>query len=289
MSSPSSIASSSNGRLDTRRSPTKVMNSPGIRRHSTSPQRGRYELARRPSDPERPHRDYSPSRRQYPPWLGHGNEQSSIPTRSENGQSPQDHSRAQRGSDLRVDTQMDGRARDGSHTMSAAPDGSQAERDSYQSPPTPYSSGGHGPSRRQNHAQRRTAKWKAGGSKRGGNYNNNQQRQYQNRKPYNRNQPKSAQDDIRSSKSSATPLPPSPSPNTSSPFDQYTNLSSIDLDHAKDLVLDLLGWGVPPQHLLDRGVSPQLMHRVFTDLQLQLPQDFVPPLHTSADTPVLQT
>jgi hypothetical protein len=121
-----------------------------------------------------------------------------------------------------VDTQMDGRARDGSHTMSAAPDGSQAERDSYQSPPTPYSSGGHGPSRRQNHAQRRTAKWKAGGSKRGGNYNNNQQRQYQNRKPYNRNQPKSAQDDIRSSKSSATPLPPSPSPNTS-PFDQYTN------------------------------------------------------------------
>ena len=285
------------------------MNSPGVRRHSASPRRERYELARRPSDPERPYRDYSPSRRQYPPRLGHGDVQSSVPTRSGDVHSPQSHPRTHREPDLRVDTRMDGRARDGSHTMSAAPQGTQAERD-YRSPETPYSSAGPGPTRRQNHAQRRTAKWKAGGSRKGGNYSNNQQRQYQNRRPYNRNQPDSAQDDIQSSKSPATPPPSSPNQNSSSPFDQYTNrtsptsrdhsishaldlnlpaVSPTDLDHAKDLVLDLLGWGVPPQHLLDRGVSSQLMHRVFTDLQLQLPQDFVIPPHTLPDTPVVQS
>ncbi|KAJ2928463.1 hypothetical protein H1R20_g8631, partial [Candolleomyces eurysporus] len=60
-------------------------------------------------------------------------------------------------------------------------------------------------------------------------------------------------------------------------WDHYTNLSLDDLDHAKDLVLDLLGWGVEPQYLLDSGVSAELIHRVFTDLNLQLPRDFVPP------------
>ena len=227
MSSPSSIASSSNGRLDTRRSPTKAMSdSLGIRRHSTSPRRGRYELTRRPSDPERPHRDYSPSRPQYPPRHGNelrGNQRAhsgSFPTRSGGNpdHSPESHPRTQREPDLRVDTQMDGRARDGSHAMSA-PYGT-AERD-YQSPEAPYSSGGGGPARRQNHAQRRTARWKAGGAKKGGNNNQQRQHQYQNRKLYNRNQPKSS-DDIQSSNSPTTPRPSSPNRNATS-FDQYTN------------------------------------------------------------------
>ncbi|KAJ2919689.1 hypothetical protein MD484_g641, partial [Candolleomyces efflorescens] len=60
-------------------------------------------------------------------------------------------------------------------------------------------------------------------------------------------------------------------------WDHYTNLSLDDLDRAKDLVLDLLGWGVQPQYLLEAGVSAELIHRVFTDLNLRLPRDFVPP------------
>ena len=37
------------------------------------------------------------------------------------------------------------------------------------------------------------------------------------------------------------------------------------------LVLDLLGWGVSPEYLLQRGISHALLYTVFTDLRLQLP------------------
>ena len=43
--------------------------------------------------------------------------------------------------------------------------------------------------------------------------------------------------------------------------------------HAKILILDLLGWGVPPEYILDRGVSHKLLCTVFKDLNLRLPEN----------------
>ncbi|OJA16872.1 hypothetical protein AZE42_11242 [Rhizopogon vesiculosus] len=61
---------------------------------------------------------------------------------------------------------------------------------------------------------------------------------------------------------------------------QYSELDTRpmtreDLDHAKDLVLDLLGWGVSPQYLIEAGVSMGILHRVFTELNLRLPTNLV--------------
>jgi hypothetical protein len=50
-----------------------------------------------------------------------------------------------------------------------------------------------------------------------------------------------------------------------------------DLDHAKNLVLDLLGWGVSPQYLVEAGVSAGVLHRVFVELNLRLPTNLVLP------------
>lgn len=44
-------------------------------------------------------------------------------------------------------------------------------------------------------------------------------------------------------------------------------------DIAKDIVLDLLGWGVPPDYLLDCGLSRQIVYYVFTELNLRLPSN----------------
>lgn len=49
------------------------------------------------------------------------------------------------------------------------------------------------------------------------------------------------------------------------------SVSDADLDQAKVLVLDLLGWGVSPEYLIERGISHALVYTVFTDLQLRLP------------------
>ncbi|KAH6891807.1 hypothetical protein BKA70DRAFT_1326183 [Coprinopsis sp. MPI-PUGE-AT-0042] len=54
-------------------------------------------------------------------------------------------------------------------------------------------------------------------------------------------------------------------------------VSVQELDHAKNLVLDLLGWGVAPEFLVDEGVSAQLIYRVFTDLNLRLPTNLRAP------------
>ncbi|EIM87991.1 uncharacterized protein STEHIDRAFT_155350 [Stereum hirsutum FP-91666 SS1] len=40
---------------------------------------------------------------------------------------------------------------------------------------------------------------------------------------------------------------------------------------AKEAVLDLLGWGVPSEYLVDCGLSRQLLYYVFTELNLHLP------------------
>jgi hypothetical protein len=45
------------------------------------------------------------------------------------------------------------------------------------------------------------------------------------------------------------------------------------LDQAKDIVLDLLGWGVTPEYLVDCGVSSQALYRIFGDLRLRLPKN----------------
>ncbi|EED82371.1 predicted protein [Postia placenta Mad-698-R] len=44
-------------------------------------------------------------------------------------------------------------------------------------------------------------------------------------------------------------------------------------DTAKDIVLDLLGWGVPPEYLVDCGLSREIVYYVFVELNLRLPQN----------------
>jgi hypothetical protein len=45
-------------------------------------------------------------------------------------------------------------------------------------------------------------------------------------------------------------------------------------DTIKDIILDLLGWGVPPAYLVDCGVSREAVFYVFSELNLALPQGF---------------
>jgi hypothetical protein len=42
---------------------------------------------------------------------------------------------------------------------------------------------------------------------------------------------------------------------------------------AKDIVLDLLGWGVEPEYIAETGVSREIIFYVFTDLHLRLPHN----------------
>lgn len=44
-------------------------------------------------------------------------------------------------------------------------------------------------------------------------------------------------------------------------------------DAAKDAILDLLGWGVPPEYLVDCGLTRELVFHVFNELNLRLPQN----------------
>ena len=45
-------------------------------------------------------------------------------------------------------------------------------------------------------------------------------------------------------------------------------------DTAKDIILDLLGWGVPPGYLVDCGLSREIVFYVFSELNLRLPDGF---------------
>lgn len=47
-------------------------------------------------------------------------------------------------------------------------------------------------------------------------------------------------------------------------------------DAAKDIVLDLLGWGVPPEYLVTCGLSRQIVYYVFVELNLRLPTNLDP-------------
>ena len=51
-------------------------------------------------------------------------------------------------------------------------------------------------------------------------------------------------------------------------------MTQAQYDAAKDIVLDLLGWGVPPDYLVSCGVSREIMFYVFTELNLRLPSNF---------------
>ncbi|KIJ64972.1 hypothetical protein HYDPIDRAFT_40137 [Hydnomerulius pinastri MD-312] len=79
-----------------------------------------------------------------------------------------------------------------------------------------------------------------------------------------------------------TPSPVADSNRTSTPATSChtptvdDGMTAEDLDRAKSLVLDLLGWGVTPEYLVDYGVSAGALYRIFTDLRLRLPTNLVP-------------
>ncbi|KAF8961852.1 hypothetical protein BDZ97DRAFT_1177217 [Flammula alnicola] len=70
---------------------------------------------------------------------------------------------------------------------------------------------------------------------------------------------------------SSPKVPPKVSSSAPAPPMSSFPLSPEELDHAKTLVLDLLGWGVDPEYLVDSGVSSEAIFRIFTDLNLRLP------------------
>lgn len=54
----------------------------------------------------------------------------------------------------------------------------------------------------------------------------------------------------------------------------YTNTVSIDqLNMTKELVLDLLGWGVSPEYLVECGLTRHAIFYAFTELNLKLPKN----------------
>ncbi|KAI5989074.1 hypothetical protein EDD15DRAFT_2171747, partial [Pisolithus albus] len=50
-------------------------------------------------------------------------------------------------------------------------------------------------------------------------------------------------------------------------------MTQQEYDTAKDVVLDLLGWGVPPEYLVEHGISRHIIYYVFTELNLRLPDN----------------
>lgn len=50
-------------------------------------------------------------------------------------------------------------------------------------------------------------------------------------------------------------------------------MNQSQYDTAKDIVLDLLGWGVQPEYLVDCGLSREIVYYVFSELQLRLPSN----------------
>ncbi|KJA23935.1 hypothetical protein HYPSUDRAFT_564161 [Hypholoma sublateritium FD-334 SS-4] len=99
----------------------------------------------------------------------------------------------------------------------------------------------------------------------------------------------SAESDIASS-SASSPLSLSPKilpetivplPNSSASSSELL-LTPEELHLAKILVLDLLGWGVAPEYLVESGISAQAIFRIFTDLNLRLPTNLVVSDNTKA-------
>ncbi|GLB38374.1 hypothetical protein LshimejAT787_0502390 [Lyophyllum shimeji] len=50
-------------------------------------------------------------------------------------------------------------------------------------------------------------------------------------------------------------------------------LNQVQYDRAKDTVLDLLGWGVAPEYLVDCGLTREIVFYVFSELNLRLPEN----------------
>ncbi|EPQ54458.1 hypothetical protein GLOTRDRAFT_129821 [Gloeophyllum trabeum ATCC 11539] len=76
--------------------------------------------------------------------------------------------------------------------------------------------------------------------------------------------------------SSPTPLSGSPTEDKArDPSVDYVRpglpLNDQQYEAAKDIVLDLLGWGVPPEFLVSCGLSREIVFYVFSDLNLRLP------------------
>ena len=44
-------------------------------------------------------------------------------------------------------------------------------------------------------------------------------------------------------------------------------------DTVKEVILDILGYGVPPEYLIDCGISKEIIYYVFTELNLCLPSN----------------
>ncbi|KAG7440855.1 uncharacterized protein BT62DRAFT_564608 [Guyanagaster necrorhizus] len=51
-------------------------------------------------------------------------------------------------------------------------------------------------------------------------------------------------------------------------------MNQIQYDTAKDVILDLLGWGIPPTYLVDCGLSREIVYYVFNEFNLRLPDNF---------------
>jgi hypothetical protein len=67
-------------------------------------------------------------------------------------------------------------------------------------------------------------------------------------------------------------------------------VNQVQYDTAKDIILDLLGWGVLPEYLMDCGLSRHIIYYVFSELQLRLPENFdstgiLPPPQSLSSTP----
>jgi hypothetical protein len=66
-------------------------------------------------------------------------------------------------------------------------------------------------------------------------------------------------------------------------------------DTAKENILDILGYGVPPEYLIDCGLSREMIYYVFTELNLRLPSNLdiegIPPYPPSLDmlAPILMS
>ena len=63
-------------------------------------------------------------------------------------------------------------------------------------------------------------------------------------------------------------------------------VTQAQYDIAKDIILDLLGWGVPPEYLVNCGLSREIIYYAFIELNLRLPNNLdttglLPPLPTS--------
>ena len=50
-------------------------------------------------------------------------------------------------------------------------------------------------------------------------------------------------------------------------------MNQAQYDTAKDVVLDLLGWGVPPEYFMDCGLTREIVYYVFSELNLRLPHN----------------